>query len=81
MLRMGEVNEVDHQAMQHMLTSNAIDWVGFRNQIAYETNALLGGTEAILIIDESGFGLFSGLVSASMLQNRTYSGYQESMFV
>ena len=55
MLRMGEVNEVDHQAMQHMLTSNAIDWVGFRNQIAYETNALLGGTEAILIIDESGF--------------------------
>ena len=28
MLRMGEVSEVDHQAMQHMLTSSAIDWNG-----------------------------------------------------
>ena len=43
MLRMGEVNEIDHQAMQHMLTSGAIDWNGFGEQIARETGALLGG--------------------------------------
>jgi hypothetical protein len=43
MLRMGEVNRVDHQAMQHMLTSSAIDWSGFGEQIARETGALLGG--------------------------------------
>ena len=55
MLRMGEVSEVDHQAMQHMLTSSAIDWNGLGEQIARETDALLGGLEAILIIDESGF--------------------------
>jgi hypothetical protein len=52
MLRM---SEVDHQAMQHMLTSSAIDWNGFGERIARETDALLGGLEAILIIDESGF--------------------------
>ena len=52
MLRM---SEVDHQAMQHMLTSSAIDWNGLGEQIARETDALLGGLEAILIIDESGF--------------------------
>ncbi|MCP5245120.1 MAG: IS701 family transposase [Burkholderiales bacterium] len=55
MLRMGEVNEVDHQAMQHMLTSRAIDWNGFGEQIASETDALLGGSAAVLIIDESAF--------------------------
>ncbi|MCP5245567.1 MAG: transposase [Burkholderiales bacterium] len=55
MLRMGEVNEVDHQAMQHMLTSDAIDWNGFGEQIAIETDALLGGSAAVLIIDESAF--------------------------
>jgi hypothetical protein len=55
MLRVGEVNRVDHQAMQHMLTSSAIDWSGFGEQIARETGALLGGMEAILNNDESGF--------------------------
>jgi hypothetical protein len=34
MLRMSEVNAVDHQAMQHMLTEGAIDWDGFCDQIA-----------------------------------------------
>lgn len=53
MLRMGEVSKFDHQAMQHMLTSGAIDWYGFGKQIAHETNALLGGSDAVLIIDES----------------------------
>ncbi len=55
MLRMSEVNQVDHQAMQHMLTEGAVDWDGFGEQIARETDALLGGTESVLIFDESGF--------------------------
>jgi len=29
MLRVGEINGIDCQAMQHMLTSGAIDWNGF----------------------------------------------------
>lgn len=55
MLRMSEVNEVDHQAMQHMLTEAVVDWDGFGDQIARETDALLGGSESVLIFDESGF--------------------------
>jgi SRSO17 transposase len=55
MLRMSEVNEVDHQSMQHMLTEGCVDWQGFGRQIAQEANALLGGTDAVLIFDESGF--------------------------
>lgn len=55
MLRMSEVSKVDHQAMQHMLTSDAIDWNEFGEQITRETDALLGGFDAILILDESGF--------------------------
>ena len=55
MLRMSEVNQVDHQAMQHRLTTDALDWEGFGGQIARETDALLGGAESVLIVDESGF--------------------------
>jgi len=55
MLRMSEVNEVDHQSMQHMLTEGCVDWQGFGRQIAQEANELLGGTDAVLIFDESGF--------------------------
>lgn len=55
MLRMSEVNEVDHQAMQHMLTEGVVDWAGFADQLALETNALLGGPESVLIFDESAF--------------------------
>jgi hypothetical protein len=55
MLRMSEVNEVDHQSMQHMLTEGCVDWQGFGRQIAQEANALLGGADAVLIFDESGF--------------------------
>ena len=55
MLRMSEVNEVDHQSMQHMLTEGCIDWQGFGQQIAQEANELLGGADSILIFDESGF--------------------------
>jgi SRSO17 transposase len=55
MLRMSEVNEVDHQAMQHMLTEGCVDWGGFGEQIARETDALLGGPESVLIFDESAF--------------------------
>ena len=55
MLRMSEVNAVDHQAMQHMLTEGSVDWPGFGQQIAREANALLGGKDSVLIFDESGF--------------------------
>jgi len=55
MLRMSEINEVDHQAMQHMLTEGCIDWQGFGRQIAQEANELLGGPDSVLIFDESGF--------------------------
>ena len=55
MLRMSEVNEVDHQSMQHMLTEGCVDWQGFGRQIAQEANELLGCTDAVLIFDESGF--------------------------
>lgn len=55
MLRMSEVNAVDHQSMQHMLTEGSVDWDGFGRQIAQEANELLGGREAVLIFDESGF--------------------------
>lgn len=55
MLRMSEVNAVDHQSMQHMLTEGSVDWDGFCWQIALEANELLGGSDAVLIFDESGF--------------------------
>lgn len=55
MLRMSEVNAVDHQAMQHMLTEGSVDWQGFGQQIAQEANDLLGGKDSVLIFDESGF--------------------------
>lgn len=55
MLRMSEVNEVDHQAMQYMLTDAEVDWDGFGNQIAQETDALLGGADSVLLLDESAF--------------------------
>ncbi len=53
MLRMSEVNAVNHQAMQHMLTTDCVDWTGLTRQVAAEVNALLGGDEAVAIIDES----------------------------
>lgn len=55
MLRMSEVNAVDHQAMQHMLTEGAVDWDGFSEQIAQETDAVLGSSQSVLLIDESAF--------------------------
>ena len=55
MLRMSEVNDVDPQAMQHMLTEGCADWQGLGQQIAREANGLLGGNDAVLIFDESGF--------------------------
>ena len=55
MLRMSEVNAADHQAMQHMLTSDCVDWAGLRSVVAEEANAMLGGDDAVFILDESGF--------------------------
>lgn len=55
MLRMSEVNAADHQAMQHMLTSECVDWAGLQAVVAADANALLGGDDAVFILDESGF--------------------------
>ncbi len=55
MLRMSEVNAIDHQSMQHMLTAGAVDWDGFGDPLAQEANALLGSAQLWLLIDESGF--------------------------
>lgn len=53
MLRMSEVNAVNHQSMQHMLTTDCVDWAGLTRQIATEVDVLLGGDEAVVIIDKS----------------------------
>lgn len=55
MLRMSEVNEVDHQAMQYLLTGADVDWEGFGDLIARDTDALLGGADSVLLLDESAF--------------------------
>jgi SRSO17 transposase len=55
MLRMSEVNAVDHQSMQHLLSEGAVDWDGFGDQLAHEANVLLGSAQSVLLIDESGF--------------------------
>lgn len=55
MLRMSEVNAVDHQSMQHLLTEGCVDWSGFGRQIASEANELLGGTGFGADFCESGF--------------------------
>ncbi len=55
MLRMSEVNDVDHQSMQHMLTEGSVDWDGLGRQIALEANELLDSSDAVLIFAESGF--------------------------
>jgi SRSO17 transposase len=65
MLRMSEVNDVDHQAMQHLLTAGSVDWAGFSGAIARETDALLGGPASVLLIDESGFSK-KGIASAGV---------------
>ena len=66
MLRMSEVNEVDHQSMQHMLTERCVDWQGFGRQLALEANELLGSTDAVLIFDESDFAKGKGEASAGV---------------
>lgn len=45
MLRIIEVSEVEHQALQHRLAEGVIDWAGFGDQIGRKTDALLGGPE------------------------------------
>ncbi len=55
LLRMSEVNAVDHQAMTHLLTAGAVDWDGCGDQLAQEANVLLGSPQSVLLIDESAF--------------------------
>lgn len=52
---MSELNEVDYQALRHKLTEGVAKRTGFAKQLARETDALLGGPESVLIVDESAF--------------------------
>lgn len=52
---MSEVNAMDPQVMQHLLTKARLDWEGLGHQLALEANAFLGGPDYVLILDESGF--------------------------
>jgi len=52
MLRMSEVNEVDHQSMQHMLTEGCVDWQGLADRCSGSQRSV-GGTDAVLIFDEA----------------------------
>ena len=56
MERMAEVvPESDEQVLQHFLSNSNWDERGVLDQVALETDALLGGTlESALLIDESG---------------------------
>lgn len=65
MLRMSEVNAVDHQAMQHMLSSGSVKWAQMGNELAAQANALLGGERSVFIIDESAFAK-KGMASAGV---------------
>jgi hypothetical protein len=65
MLRMSETNAGDHQAIQHMLTDAGVDWKGFSARIAQDTDALLGGQDAFLLLDGSAFAK-KGEVSAGV---------------
>jgi len=53
MLRMSEVNTVNHQAMQHMLSSECVDWAGLGDAVAVQADALAGREDAVFILDES----------------------------
>jgi SRSO17 transposase len=65
MLRMSEINDIDNQAMQHMLTTNLEGWNGVTRQLTVETDALLGGVESVAIIDESAMAK-KGVASAGV---------------
>ena len=58
------------------LTEGCVDWQGFGRQLAQEANALLGGTDAVLIFDESGFAK-KGEASAGVV--RQWNGRLEKV--
>ncbi len=55
--------------MLRMSEVNALDWDGFGEQFAQEANALLGGAQSVLLIDESGFAK-KGEQSAGVARQR-----------
>ncbi|WP_419638770.1 IS701 family transposase, partial [Thiolapillus sp.] len=54
-LRMSEGMETDSQALNHLLTEASVDWKGLTGEIARQADALLGGDDSALILDESAF--------------------------
>ncbi|WP_223212111.1 IS701 family transposase [Thiolapillus brandeum] len=55
LLRMSEVVDTDSQALHHLLTEAGVDWDGLSGEVARQADALLGGDQAALILDESAF--------------------------
>ena len=47
--------ETDSQALNHLLTEASVDWKGLTGEIARQADALLGGDDSALILDESAF--------------------------
>ncbi len=52
---MSEVVETDSQALNHLLTEVVVDWEGLSAELARQADALLGGENSALILDESAF--------------------------
>lgn len=52
---MSEVVDTNSQALHHLLTEAGVDWDGLTGEVARQANALLGGDQAALILDESAF--------------------------
>lgn len=50
-----EVDDVDLRAMQQMRTEGCVDWMGFHEAIARETDALLGRSASVRVLDEGVF--------------------------
>jgi SRSO17 transposase len=56
LLSMSErLSDTDHQRLQHMVTHSPWDFEGLVQAVGREVSGLIGGKDAALIIDESGF--------------------------
>ncbi|MGH8475388.1 MAG: transposase [Methylococcales bacterium] len=68
------------QALRPMLTEGVVDWAGFGDQLARETNAWLGGPESVLILDESAFAK-KGAASAGVARQGGTAVWARSIIV
>jgi len=62
---MSEAVDTDSQALHHLLTEAGVDWEGLSGEVARQADALLGGDQAALLLDESAFAK-KGVASAGV---------------